>query len=161
MADVDRRGDRRGGFCAGACGAGSGRRIVWALFAVVLAGVIGLAFRIAHHAEVLAVRLGEPFGTLILTVSAVAVEVIIPGGNDDPEPQPDAGARYGVLGDHARYQRHIGYRRDHRRAQAWRQQYNLDAANAYVAMLLTAVGIGMFIPDFVPAAQWQIYSVFR
>jgi Ca2+:H+ antiporter len=27
-------------------------------------------------------------------------------------------------------------------------------------MLLVAIGIGMFIPDFVPEAKWQIYSVF-
>ncbi len=27
-------------------------------------------------------------------------------------------------------------------------------------MLLVAIGIGMFIPDFVPDAQWKIYSVF-
>jgi len=33
--------------------------------------------RVAHHAEFLAERFGEPYGTLILTMSAVTVEVII------------------------------------------------------------------------------------
>ena len=50
----------------------AGGAALWGLFALVLAAVIGVAFRIAHHAEVLAVRLGEPYGTLILTVSAVS-----------------------------------------------------------------------------------------
>jgi len=39
-------------------------------------------------------------------------------------------------------------------------QYNLDSANSFIAMLLVAIGIGMFVPDFVPDAKWQIYSVF-
>jgi Ca2+:H+ antiporter len=41
---------------------------------VILAGIIGVAFRIAHHAEVLMLRFGEPYGTLILTLAAVSVE---------------------------------------------------------------------------------------
>jgi Ca2+:H+ antiporter len=39
-------------------------------------------------------------------------------------------------------------------------KYNLDSANSYIAMLLVAIGVGMFIPDFVPESQWKIYSVF-
>jgi Ca2+:H+ antiporter len=38
--------------------------------------------------------------------------------------------------------------------------YNLDSANSFIAMLLVAIGIGMFLPDFVPDAQWQTYSAF-
>src|SRR4051812_46233443 len=46
--------------------------------AAVLVGVIvTVAMRVAHHAEALAHRVGEPYGTMILTLSAVAVEVII------------------------------------------------------------------------------------
>src|SRR5512135_675068 len=50
---------------------------LWGLFFLLLAAIIGVAFRIAHHAEVLALRLGEPYGTLILTLAAVSVEVVI------------------------------------------------------------------------------------
>jgi len=42
---------------------------------VISAAIIGVAFRISHHAEVLAMRFGEPYGTLILTLAAVSVEV--------------------------------------------------------------------------------------
>jgi len=40
------------------------------------------------------------------------------------------------------------------------QKYNLDSANSYIAMLLAAISIGMFIPDFIPERKWEIYSVF-
>ncbi len=51
--------------------------MLWGLLLVILTAIIGVAFRIAHHAEVLAVRFGEPYGTLILTLAAVSVEVVI------------------------------------------------------------------------------------
>jgi Ca2+:H+ antiporter len=43
------------------------------LFAVILWGAIGVML----HAEVLAEALGEPFGTLILTLSAITVEIAL------------------------------------------------------------------------------------
>lgn len=133
---------------------------LWALFALVLAGVLGLAFRIAHHAEVLASRLGEPFGTLILTVSAVAVEVVIlvimMNGSHSPTLARDTVYSAvmldinGILGIAAI----LGG------IKHGEQRYNLDSAHAYVAMLLTAIGIGMFIPDFIPQQKWEMYSIF-
>lgn len=39
--------------------------------------VLLLATRVAHHADELALRLGEPYGTLILTGSATAVELAL------------------------------------------------------------------------------------
>jgi Ca2+:H+ antiporter len=40
------------------------------------------------------------------------------------------------------------------------QKYNLDASNTYISMLLVALGISMFIPDFIKPDAWQAYSVF-
>nr|HPR06134.1 hypothetical protein [Denitromonas sp.] len=54
-----------------------GGLMLWALLGLILAAIIGVAFRISHHAEVLAVRWGEPYGTLVLTLAAVSVEVVI------------------------------------------------------------------------------------
>jgi Ca2+:H+ antiporter len=39
-------------------------------------------------------------------------------------------------------------------------KYNVDSANSFIAMLLVAMGVGMFIPDFVPEGKWRIYSGF-
>ena len=44
----------------------------------LLSGVVLLlATRVAHHADELALKLGEPYGTLILTGSAIVVELAL------------------------------------------------------------------------------------
>src|SRR5438094_3838690 len=43
------------------------------LFAVIL----WAAICVARHADCLAIRLGEPYGTLILTLSAISIEVVM------------------------------------------------------------------------------------
>ena len=133
---------------------------LWGLLLLALLAIIGIAFRISHHAEVLAVRWGEPYGTLILTLAAVAVEVVILvvllQGAPNPTLARDtvfAAVMFdinGILGAAAI----IGG------LAHGSVKYNLKSANSFVAMLLVALGIGMFIPDFVPDAQWKIYSMF-
>lgn len=137
-----------------------GGGLLWGSLLVILAAIIGVAFRIAHHAEVLAMRLGEPYGTLILTLAAVSVEVVILivllHGAPNPTLARDtvfAAVMFdinGILGLAA-----IVGGLKHGSA-----KYNLDSANSFIAMLLVAIGIGMFIPYFVPEAQWHFYSLF-
>jgi Ca2+:H+ antiporter len=133
---------------------------LWGLLLVILAAIIGVAFRIAHHAEVLAMRLGEPYGTLILTLAAVSVEVVILVVLLQGAPNPTLARDTvfsaimfdinGILGLAAI----VGGLKH------GQTKYNIASANSYISMLLVAIGIGMFIPDFVPDTQWQIYSVF-
>ncbi len=55
------------------------------LFVVILSA----AFGVVRHAEVLAERFGEPYGTLVLTLSAVGIEVIMIAAmmlHGDPDP---------------------------------------------------------------------------
>jgi len=137
-----------------------GGTLLWGALLVILTAIIGVAFRISHHAEVLAMRFGEPYGTLILTLAAVSVEVVILVVLLQGEPNPTlardtvfAAIMFdinGILGLAA-----IVAGLKHGSA-----KYNLDSANSYIAMLLVAIGVGMFIPDFVPETQWQIYSAF-
>ncbi len=47
------------------------------VFAWLLGVIIWAAFGVVHEAEVLAGRLGEPYGTLILTLSIVIIEVAL------------------------------------------------------------------------------------
>src|SRR6201990_649472 len=48
------------------------------LFAVVLLVILfGTVFAAVHHAEVIAHRIGEPFGTLLLTLSVTIIEVAL------------------------------------------------------------------------------------
>lgn len=138
----------------------AGGLFLWGLFFVILATIIGVAFRITHHAEVLALRLGEPYGTMILTLSAVSVEVVILVVMmfDSHSPTLARDTVYaaimldinGIIGIAAI----IGGLKH------GAQKYNLSSANSYIAMLLVALGIGMFVPEFVPDDKWIPYSAF-
>jgi Ca2+:H+ antiporter len=137
-----------------------GGTILWGLLFVILAAIIGVAFRIAHHAEVLAIRFGEPYGTLILTLAAVSVEVVILVVLLMGEPNPTlardtvfAAIMFDINGI-------LGLAAIVGGLKHGSSKYNVDSGNSFVAMLLVAIGIGMFIPDFVPDAQWQTYSIF-
>lgn len=46
-------------------------------FAVLLATIVAASFGVVHEADYLAHKLGEPYGTLILTLSIVSIEVIL------------------------------------------------------------------------------------
>jgi Ca2+:H+ antiporter len=137
-----------------------GGALLWASLLVILAAIIGAAFRISHHAEVLAIRFGEPYGTLILTLAAVSVEVVILIVLLQGEPNPTlardtvfAAIMFDINGI-------LGLAAIVAGLKHGSSKYNLDSANSYIAMLLVAIGVGMFIPDFVPEAKWQIYSAF-
>ena len=51
--------------------------VLWGLFAGVFFTMLWLSFRVVHHAECLAERVGEPFGTIILTLSVITIEVVM------------------------------------------------------------------------------------
>ncbi len=47
------------------------------LFTVLFLVMLWGAFRVVHHAECLAIKLGEPYGTLILTFAVIGIEVAL------------------------------------------------------------------------------------
>ncbi len=129
--------------------------------AAVLIGIIILAStRVAHHAEVLAHKVGDPYGTMILTLSAVAVEVLIlaimMGNSNSPTLVRDtiyAAVMLdinGILGLAAL----LGGLRH------GEQPYNDDSSRTYSVMILTAMGISMIVPEFIPMDRWHYYSAF-
>ncbi len=40
------------------------------------------------------------------------------------------------------------------------QPYNDDSSRSYGVMIITAVSISMLVPEFIPSAQWHVYSFF-
>lgn len=52
---------------------------VWScfMFAWLFAVMLWSSFAVVRHADGLAVRLGEPFGTLILTLAVISIEVVM------------------------------------------------------------------------------------
>lgn len=137
-----------------------GGGVLWGLLLLILTAIIAVAFRIAHHAEILALRFGEPYGTLILTLAAVSVEVVILvvllSGTPNPTLARDtvfAAIMFDINGI-------LGLAAIVGGMKHGSSKYNVDSANSFIAMLLVAIGIGMFLPDFVPSDKWHIYSVF-
>ena len=47
------------------------------LFSWLFPAMLWLSFRVVHHADCLAIKLGEPYGTLILTLAVISIEVIM------------------------------------------------------------------------------------
>ncbi|MDP9840029.1 Ca2+:H+ antiporter [Neorhizobium huautlense] len=136
-------------------------KVVSLIAAAVLIGVIVLAStRVAHHAEILAHKVGDPYGTMILTLSAVAVEVMILaimlGSSTSPTLVRDTIYSAvmldinGILGLAAL----LGGLRH------GEQPYNDNSGKTYGVMILTAMGISMIVPEFVPDDRWHYYSGF-
>lgn len=129
--------------------------------AVALIGLIVLvSMRVAHHAEILATKVGDPYGTMILTLSAVAVEVLILAiiMSESSSPTLVRDTIYsavmidinGILGLAAL----LGGLRH------GEQPYNDDSGKTYGVMILTAMGISMIVPEFIPNESWHVYSAF-
>jgi Ca2+:H+ antiporter len=127
----------------------------FAICAILLASL-----RVAHHAEVLAARVGEPYGTMILTLSAVVVEVVILAmmmqHTESPTLVRDTIYSALMLDINAI----LGLAALLGGLKHGEQAYNVDSGNTYIVMILTAVGVSMIVPEFIPAQHWKIYSVF-
>ncbi|KPY17572.1 CpaA protein [Pseudomonas savastanoi pv. phaseolicola] len=122
--------------------------------------IVCASMRVAHHAEMLAEKVGDPYGTMILTLSAVLVEVVILAimMSNEPSPTLVRDTIYsavmldinGILGLAALMG---GIKHGE-------QSYNDDSARTYSVMIFTAMGVSMVVPEFIPKGDWKIYSAF-
>ena len=129
-------------------------------FAILFVVIIYAAMSVAHHAEMLAEKFGEPYGTLILTFSAVVVEIVIivimMMHAENPTLARDTIYAAimldinGLLGIAAI----IGG------IKYGEQPYNVDSSNSYLSMLLVAIGIAMVLPHFVGAEHSNMFMLF-
>ena len=134
-------------------------------FLILFAVIVYASLAVAHHAEMLAEKFGEPYGTLILTMSAVTVEVMIIAimmlHSHNPELARDTIYSAimldinGLLGVAAI----IGG------LKFGEQPYNVDSSNSYLSMLLVAIGLSMVLPNLIDAKHldeymWFIVGVF-
>ncbi len=139
---------------------GSGRVVALGGAAVLVVAIVCASLRVAHHAENLAEKVGDPYGTMILTLSAVLVEVIVLAivVSHDASPTLVRDTIYaavmldinGILGLAALMG---GLKHGE-------LSYNDDSGKTYGVMILTAMGISMVVPEFIPQEKWQAYSVF-
>ena len=125
------------------------------LFVVILLA----AFAVVRHAEGLATMVGEPFGTLILTLSVITIEVamisaVMLSGGDNPTLARDT--MYAVImivmnGLVGLALLIGGFK--HRE-----QAYNLQGANAFLAIILPLSIIGLVLPNYTHATDDPSFS---
>jgi len=127
---------------------------LWLFLAMILS-----AFAVVRHAEALAVRLGEPFGTLILTLAVTGIEVmmiaaIMYAGKGNSALARDAMMAVvmivlnGMLGV-SLILGGLRYRE---------QAYNLQGANAFLAVILPLAVLGLIQPNFTVTTPGPVYS---
>jgi Ca2+:H+ antiporter len=122
------------------------------LFAWAFAVMLWLAFAVVRHAESLAVLLGEPYGTLILTLSVIGIEVVLISAVMLTGDRPTLGrdtmfsvvmiVLNGILG----LTLLMGGLRHHE------QVYNLQGASAYLGVIIPLSVLGLVLPRFTTSA---------
>lgn len=126
------------------------------LFAVILAA----AFGVVRHADALAVSLGEPYGTLILTLSVISIEVMMISavmltGADNPTMARET--MYAVvmivLNGMVGLTLLVGGIRHHE------QEYNLRGANAFLAVIIPLAVIVLILPNFTRSTDEPTFSL--
>jgi Ca2+:H+ antiporter len=147
---------------------GTGDRLVENLANPLVLGIISVwlfgailwsAISVVRHADSLAVKCGEPYGTLILTLAAISIEVMMISttmlhGANNPTLARDMMfavvmiALNGLVG----LALLLGGLR-HRE-----QSYNLQGANAYLNAIMALAVLGLVFPDFTTSMSGPNFS---
>jgi Ca2+:H+ antiporter len=130
---------------------------IW-LFGVMLWG----AFGVVRHADAVAEKLGEPYGTLVLTLSVIAIEVsllaaIMLHGANNPTLARDAMfatlmiVLNGMVGT-ALVMGALRY---------WEQEYNLEGARAFLVVIAAVAVFALIIPNYTKTVPDPSLSPFQ
>jgi len=119
------------------------------LFLVLFSVVLGSCMSVVRHADHLAIRLGEPYGTLILTLAVTIIEVMSISAmmvHGAPNPALVRDTIFAVimilLNGMVGLSLLLG---------AWRhreQEYNLQGANTYLGVIIPLTVLILILPDF-------------
>ncbi len=133
------------------------------VFLVLLAIIIYVATGVVQHAEALAKLFGEPYGTLILTMTAVLVEVVMLGtimihGPESADHSLARNTMYstimilltGLMG----LALFVGGKR------FIEQQFNSDSAGSFMTTLLALTALGFYVPMVLPTSYIALYNIF-
>ncbi|MDP9263159.1 MAG: calcium:proton antiporter, partial [Acidobacteriota bacterium] len=115
----------------------------------LFAAILGSAMSVVRHAEHIAARLGEPYGTLILTLSVTFIEVVsisavMLHGENNPTLVRDTlmAVIMIILNGMVGLSLLVG---------AWKhreQQYNLQGANAYLGVIIPLAVLSLVLPNY-------------
>lgn len=128
--------------------------LTWLLLIILFS-----VFAVVRHAESLAEKLGEPLGTLVLTLAVTGIEVMIiiatmSTGKGSPTLARDAmfAVIMIVLNGMVGLTLLIGALRYHE------QDYNLQGANAFLAVIMPLAVIGLILPNYTSSSPDQTFS---
>src|SRR5881392_1997050 len=125
------------------------------LFAVILWSAVS----VVRHADCLAVKWGEPYGTLVLTLSAISVEVVMISaamlhGENNPTLGRDAifAVIMIALNGFVGLVLLVGGLRH------GEQYYNLQGVNSYLNVIMTLTVLGLVLPNFTTTTRGPTFS---
>src|SRR5712675_2346313 len=130
-------------------------------FAVVLLIILfGTVFAAVHHAEVIAERIGEPYGTLVLTLAVTIIEVALIATimlGDKPVPALARDTVFAVvmivcngLVGLCIFIGGLRYRE---------QDFQVTGSNLYLSVLFVMATITLIMPNYTLTAPGPVYSV--
>ncbi len=132
------------------------------LLTIICSVILASAIAIVRHAEVLAHRLGEPAGTLLLTLAITGLEVtmvafVMSTGTEKPALARDTmfAVVMLVLNGFLGLALLLGGLRHHE------QRFNLQSANAFLVMILPLTVLGLILPNFTHATEGPTLSKFQ
>src|SRR5437763_13730725 len=132
---------------------------VGVVFLWLFVAVLWSAISVVRHADCLAIKYGEPYGTLILTLSAITIEVMMISaamlhGKNNPTLARDMMfavimiALNGLIG----LSLLLGGLRHHE------QHYNLQGASAYLNTIMALSVLGLVLPNFTTSLSGPRFS---
>ncbi len=129
------------------------------IFAWLFGVILTAALAVVRHADELAERMGEPYGTLILTLTITAIEVVAISavmfhGDNNPTLVRDTlfAVIMIILNGMVGLSLLLG---------AWRrpeQRHNLQGANAYLGLIVPLATLSLILPEFEPTPSGPAIS---
>jgi Ca2+:H+ antiporter len=129
------------------------------LFAWLFLIILWSAFAVVRHADALAIRLGEPYGTLILTLSVISIEVmmvvaVMLTGSANPELARDTMFAIIMIVLNGL----VGITLILGAVKHKEQEYNFQGSNAFLAVIIPLSVLGLVLPNYTQSTVGPVYS---
>ena len=129
------------------------------VFLWLFAAILWSAVSVVRHAECLAVKWGEPYGTLVLTLSAIAIEVVMISaamlhGQNNPALGRDAIFAVVMIALNG----FVGLVLLLGGLRHGEQYYNLEGVNSYLNVIMTLAVLGLVLPNFTTTTGGPTFS---